>query len=73
MKGEKKDLRDTLTDIELVREYADNAFGFWPSMVTPLEVHSGNPAKYCMFEVRGVEYQVRDGRLSIYRQGEGDE
>lgn len=69
----KKDLRDTFTDIELVKEYADDTFGFWPSQVVPLETNSGNPSKYCMFKVRGVEYQVHDGRLSIYRQGGGDE
>lgn len=73
MKGQAKDLRDTFTDIELVKEYADDTFGFWPSQVVPLETCSGDPAKYCMFKVRGVEYQVRDGSLSIYRQGDGDE
>ena len=74
MKGEKKDLRTALGDAEAVREYADEGFGFWPSRVTPLELDaSGSPARYCMFEACGVEYQVRDGRLSICRQGGGDE
>lgn len=73
MKGQAKDLRDSFTDIELVKEYADDTFGFWPSQVVPLETCGGDPAKYCMFEVCGIEYQVRDGRLSIYRQGGGDE
>lgn len=73
MKGEKRDLRGPSADIELVKEYADGAFGFWPSQVRPLEVFGGDPARYCMFEVCGVQYQVRDGRLSIYRQGADDE
>lgn len=74
MKGERKDLRPAHGDIEAVRAYADEEFGFWPSQVTPLELDAPDgPRKYCMFEVCGVEYQVRDGRLSIYRQGCGDE
>lgn len=74
MKGQAKDLRTAFDIIETVRSYADETFGFWPSLVTPLEVgDASDPAKYCMFKVRGVEYQVHDGRLSIFRQGDGDE
>ena len=50
MKGQAKDLRDSFTDIELVKEYADDTFGFWPSQVVPLETCGGDPAKYCMFD-----------------------
>ena len=74
MGSNSKDLRTAFGVIETVRTYVDETFGFWPSQVTPLEVGvADDPAKYCMFEVCGVEYQVHDGRLSIYRQGGGDE
>lgn len=70
----KKDLRTAFDAISSVRAYADETFGFWPSKVTPLELDaSGGPGKYCMFEVCGIEYQVRDGRLSICAQGGRDE
>ena len=74
MGSNSKDLRTAFDVIETVRAYVDETFGFWPSQVTPLEVGvADDPAKYCMFKVCGVEYQVHDGRLSIYRQGGGDE
>lgn len=74
MKGQSKDLRAARDDIRAVRAYVEAKFGFYPHLVEPLETNAADgPSTYCMFEACGIEYQVRDGRLSIYRQGGGDE
>lgn len=69
----KKDLRDANEIIGKVKALAERMFGFNAWLVEPLEADGTDPGIYCMFEVCGVEYQVRDGRLSIYRQGADDE
>lgn len=70
---EKRDLRSAIESIERVRKLAENMFGFNSYLVTPLEASAVDPGIYCMFEVRGVEYRVENGRLSICGQGGGDE
>lgn len=69
---ETKDLRDATETIGKVKDYAEEAFGFKPWRVVPLET-CDDPADYCMFEACGVEYQVDHGLLSIRGQGARDE
>lgn len=52
-----------------VANLASSMFGFIRSFVVPLE-SAEEPSHYCMFEVLGTQYQVRDGRISVYGQGE---
>lgn len=65
-KASTKDLRDARSTVEVVKKYASDSFGFKSFIVEPLEADGNDPSKYCMFEVCGVQYQVRDGKLSIY-------
>lgn len=73
MKETVADLRSAIESIEKVRKLAENAFGFNPYLVKPLEASAVDPGVYCMFEVCGVEYRVENGRLSIRGQGGRDE
>ena len=66
MASKTKDLRDARSPIEIVKKYASDIFGFKSFIVEPLECSGDNPDEYCMFEVCGVQYQVKDGKLSIY-------
>lgn len=52
-----------------VSNVAESLFGFDPQHVVPLE-SAEEPSHYCMFEVLGTQYQVRDGRISVYWKGE---
>lgn len=61
--------RETASMHEHVVNVAETVFGFERRHVVPLE-SDGRPRRYCMFEVCGVQYQVRDGRISVYGQGE---
>lgn len=60
---------ETATVCNRVVNVAESLFGFDRRYVVPLE-SAEQPWHYCMFEVLGVQYQVRDGRISIYGQGE---
>lgn len=65
-----KDLRAASDDIDAVKRLAADAFGFQTYHVKPLESDPDGPASYCMFEVCGVRYQARGGKLSICECGE---
>lgn len=60
------DLRSAAIVSDRVRRIANRTFGFDPFQVVPLEADD-DPSRYCMFEVCGIEYQVNDGELSIWR------
>lgn len=68
IRGDVRDLREYARDAEVVKRIASEAYGFQYHAVEPLEVDGKHPAHYCMFEVCGIQYQVRDGVISVYSQ-----
>lgn len=64
--GRAESLREAAIIGDNVKRFASRTFGFDPFQVIPLEADGGNLSRYCMFEVCGIEYRVRDGCLSIH-------
>lgn len=64
------DLREATKVTERVKQIASKVYGFHPYLVKPLEADANDPNSYCMFEVNGIQYQVNEGVLSIFEQGE---
>lgn len=64
------DLREATEITDRVKQIASKVYGFHAYLVKPLEADGDDPSKYCMFEVNGIQYQVNDGALSIFEQGE---
>lgn len=64
------DLREATEITDRVKQIASKVYGFHAYFVKPLEADGDDPSKYCMFEVNGIQYQVNDGALSIFEQGE---
>lgn len=64
------DLREATEITDRVKQIASKVYGFHAYLVKPLEADGDDPSKYCMFEVNGIQYQVNDGAISIFEQGE---
>lgn len=67
MASKKKDLRTASEDIEAVKRLAADMYGFQRYHVKPLEADESDPSRYCLFEVLGTRYEVKDGALAIVK------